>query len=44
MRERHADMFVVDGKRRQTITIPDSEEREEDSDTEDMEDGESESD
>lgn len=44
MRERHADMFVVDGKRRQTITIPDSEEREEDSDTEDTEDGESESD
>lgn len=43
MRGRHADMFAVDGKRRQTLVIPD--EDQEDSDVEeDTEDRDSESD
>ena len=42
MRGRHADMFVVDGKRRQTITIPD-EEQEDSEVEEDTEDRDSES-
>ena len=35
MRGRHADMFAVDNKRRQTICIPDEDKEEEDSEPED---------
>ncbi len=44
MRGRHADMFVVNGNRRQTICIPDENQTEEDSEVEeDTEDRDSES-
>ena len=42
MRGRHADMFAVDGKRRQTICIPD-EDQEDSEGEEDTEDRDSES-
>ena len=43
MRGRHADMFAVDGKRRQTICIPDEDQEEDSEVEEDTEDRDSES-